>query len=67
MTLTSPARAAAGSSLRPLPLRHPDVRDARMMNRRGWWLVLLNWLLPDALHANTDMAADTDANTDTNA
>jgi len=28
------------------PLRHPDATSAEVMTRRGWWLVLLNFLLP---------------------
>jgi LCP family protein required for cell wall assembly len=28
------------------PLRHPDASSAPVMTRRGWWLVLLNVLLP---------------------
>lgn len=28
------------------PLRHPDVRSRRVMTRRGWWLVVLNFLIP---------------------
>lgn len=28
------------------PLRHPDASSAPVMTRRGWWLVLMNVLLP---------------------
>jgi polyisoprenyl-teichoic acid--peptidoglycan teichoic acid transferase len=28
------------------PLRHPDTASRQVMTRRGWWLVLLNFLLP---------------------
>src|SRR5690606_18668098 len=29
-----------------LPMRHPDTADERVMTRRGWWLVVLNFLVP---------------------
>ncbi|MFT4260679.1 LCP family protein [Microbacterium sp.] len=45
MTL-APPRAAGGSLIQTRPLRHPDSADAGMMTRRGWWLVVLNVLLP---------------------
>lgn len=42
--------AAARSAGRPLietrPLRYPDTSDAGTMTKRGWWLVVLNVLLP---------------------
>lgn len=28
------------------PLRHPEIRRPDVMQRRGWWLVLLGFLLP---------------------
>jgi LCP family protein required for cell wall assembly len=28
------------------PLRHPDATSAAVMTRRGWWLVVLNFVLP---------------------
>lgn len=28
------------------PMRHPDVASASVMTKRGWWLVVLNFLLP---------------------
>ena len=28
------------------PIRHPDTRSPEVMTRRGWWLVVLNLLLP---------------------
>ena len=49
MTLTESSRSAArrGSAVRGgLPMRHPDSADERVMTRRGWWLVILNFLIP---------------------
>ncbi|WP_105567572.1 LCP family protein [Microbacterium halophytorum] len=49
MTLTESPRVAPGRPrpvARPLPLRHPDASDREVMTRRGWWLVVLNWLIP---------------------
>ena len=49
MSVTSPPRprpAPAEGLLDARPLRHPDVQSARVMTRRGWWLVLLGWLIP---------------------
>ncbi|PJJ61758.1 LCP family protein [Compostimonas suwonensis] len=28
------------------PIRYPDARSAHVMTRRGWWLVVLNFLIP---------------------
>ncbi|WP_022884921.1 LCP family protein [Glaciibacter superstes] len=28
------------------PIRHPEVGSARVMTKRGWWLVVLNFVLP---------------------
>ncbi|MFD5215734.1 LCP family protein [Microbacterium sp. NPDC058345] len=48
MTLAAPRTSRPGA--RPLietrPLRNPDLGDAAMMGRRGWWLVVLNALIP---------------------
>ena len=33
------------------PLRHPDTRSEAMMTRRGWWLVVLNFLIPGSAQA----------------
>ncbi|WP_231916153.1 LCP family protein [Microbacterium karelineae] len=35
-----------GSVIDATPLRTPDVANATMMTRRGWWLVVLNFLIP---------------------
>ena len=50
MSVMSPPRADA-RSLRPgvveeRPLRHPDTSSPAVMTRRGWWLVVLNFVLP---------------------
>ncbi|MGF2948511.1 LCP family glycopolymer transferase [Microbacterium alcoholitolerans] len=48
MTLAAPRASERGA--RPLietrPLRNPDAGDAGQMGRRGWWLVVLNVLIP---------------------
>jgi len=48
VTLAAPRASERGS--RPLiesrPLRNPDTADAGMMGRRGWWLIVLNVLVP---------------------
>lgn len=33
------------------PLRHPDTRSEAFMTRRGWWLVVLNFLIPGSAQA----------------
>ena len=56
MTVTSPPRASAPRAVsRQLveesPLRYPDTRSREFMTRRGWWLVLLNFLIPGSAQA----------------
>ncbi|MDD7945115.1 LCP family protein [Microbacterium sp. NE2HP2] len=50
MTVTAPprnpARPRRGSLIEERPLRHPDTTSPEVMGRRGWWLVVLNFLLP---------------------
>ncbi len=49
MTVTSPPRSSRPQSryvVEQRPLRHPDATSREVMTRRGWWLVLLNFLLP---------------------
>ncbi|WP_208321424.1 LCP family protein [Microbacterium hydrocarbonoxydans] len=45
MTL-APPRVAARPLIETRPLRNPDVTDAALMAKRGWWLVALNVLVP---------------------
>lgn len=45
MTLAAP-RAAGRPLIETRPMRHPDVSDPGTMTKRGWWLVVLNLLLP---------------------
>lgn len=48
MTIAAP-RATAGAGRRliePRPLRNPDAADPAFMGRRGWWLVVMNVLVP---------------------
>ncbi|GAB3604066.1 LCP family protein [Microbacterium aureliae] len=54
MSIASPPRrdagraapASAASVVNPYPIRYPDSRSAAHMTRRGWWLVVLNFLVP---------------------
>ncbi|MEV8250804.1 LCP family protein [Microbacterium sp. NPDC076768] len=45
MTL-APPRATQRPLIETRPLRHPNSADASTMARRGWWLVVLNLLVP---------------------
>ncbi|MBS0025585.1 LCP family protein [Microbacterium paraoxydans] len=45
MTL-APPRAPQRPIIETRPLRHPDSADAGMMAKRGWWLIVLNLLVP---------------------
>jgi len=47
----APARARAAQIVEDRPLRHPDTASREVMTRRGWWLVLLNFLLPGSAQA----------------
>ncbi len=42
---------AGGHLVEERPLRHPDVESERFMTRRGWWLVVLNFLIPGSAQA----------------
>lgn len=44
-------RIAPGSVVEEQPLRHPDTGSRTVMTRRGWWLVLLNFLIPGSAQA----------------
>jgi LCP family protein required for cell wall assembly len=49
MSVASPPRpreARQPHLIEDRPLRHPDTRSPQFMSRRGWWLVLLNFLIP---------------------
>ncbi|OCG73916.1 LCP family protein [Microbacterium sediminis] len=49
MSVTSPPRvrsAPASGILNARPLRNPDAQSPQVMTRRGWWLVILGWLIP---------------------
>ncbi len=47
MTLAAPARTRAHAPMiEARPLRNPDASSVEVMTRRGWWLVVLNFLLP---------------------
>lgn len=45
MTL-APPRPSARPLIETRPLRHPDASNGAAMAKRGWWLVILNVLLP---------------------
>ncbi|GAA5039026.1 LCP family protein [Microbacterium fluvii] len=55
MSVSAPSRPAARTVRRPLveerPLRHPDLTSPQVMTRRGWWLVVLNFLFPGSAQA----------------
>lgn len=55
MSVISPPRATSATPRSRLveerPLRNPDLSSRVMMTRRGWWLVLLNFLLPGSAQA----------------
>ena len=48
---TAPARAPRRGVVEDRPLRHPDTSSREVMTRRGWWLVLLNFLIPGSAQA----------------
>ncbi|WP_214465746.1 LCP family protein [Microbacterium flavescens] len=55
MTVASPPRLSAAQRVPQVveerPLRYPDPSSRAMMTRRGWWLVLLNFVLPGSAQA----------------
>lgn len=53
MTLTESPRETPRQEtiLGARPMRFPDSSDGRVMTRRGWWLVVLNWLIPGSAQA----------------
>lgn len=50
MSVASPPRPAPsalrGGVVEERPLRNPDTRSTAVMTRRGWWLVVMNFLVP---------------------
>lgn len=40
------ARTAAPGVVEERPMRYPDASSRAIMTRRGWWLVVLNFLMP---------------------
>ncbi len=46
VTAAPRTRPAARSVVETRPLRNPDAGSPQVMTRRGWWLVVLNFLLP---------------------
>ncbi|HEX5730541.1 LCP family protein [Microbacterium sp.] len=56
MSVASPPRPAPPGRATPRvvedqPLRYPDTASREVMTRRGWWLVLLNFLIPGSAQA----------------
>lgn len=43
----------AGIILGDQPIRRPDTRSPKVMTRRGWWLVALNFLIPGSAQSLT--------------
>jgi LCP family protein required for cell wall assembly len=44
-------RAPSRQLIEDRPLRYPDTASRAVMTRRGWWLVVLNFLLPGSAQA----------------
>ncbi len=47
--MTVPPRGSAEARdavTNPRPIRYPEVTSPEVMTRRGWWLIVLNFLLP---------------------
>jgi len=42
----APPRVSASGVLDEQPLRRPNTRSPKVMTRRAWWLVVLNFLVP---------------------
>lgn len=49
--MTLSAERTAGSVMNQRPIRRPDAANVKMMTRRGWWLVILNFLIPGSAQA----------------
>ncbi|MDP3950462.1 MAG: transcriptional regulator, partial [Microbacterium sp.] len=48
MTIAAPStvRRSGRQVIETRPLRNPDAADPAFMGRRGWWLVVMNVLVP---------------------
>ncbi|WP_295838895.1 LCP family protein [uncultured Microbacterium sp.] len=46
MTLAASRPRVQARVVEQRPLRHPDASSSAVMTRRGWWLVVLNFLVP---------------------
>jgi hypothetical protein len=44
-------RTAPRQLVEERPLRYPDAGSREVMTRRGWWLVILNFLIPGSAQA----------------
>ena len=47
----APARGPSRAVVEERPVRYPDTASRALMTRRGWWLVLLNFLVPGSAQA----------------
>ena len=43
---TGPARTGGAPVIQGPPLRYPDASSRAVMTRRGWWLIVLNFVVP---------------------
>lgn len=48
---SAPARSTPRGVVEDRPMRYPDTSSRAVMTRRGWWLVLLNFLIPGSAQA----------------
>lgn len=48
MTIAAPRTGGRAPLIETRPLRHPTVDDPAFMGRRGWWLLVMNILVPGA-------------------
>ncbi|GAA3768345.1 hypothetical protein GCM10022240_21030 [Microbacterium kribbense] len=49
--MTAVAHLAGGHVVQEQPIRYPDAGSVQVMTRRGWWLVVLNFLIPGSAQA----------------
>ncbi|MBN9170268.1 MAG: transcriptional regulator, partial [Microbacterium sp.] len=48
---TPATSAVPGGLIQERPMRYPDASSPQVMTRRGWWLVVLNFLIPGSAQA----------------
>ena len=47
----APARGTSRALVEERPVRYPNTSSRAVMTRRGWWLVILNFLIPGSAQA----------------